>query len=415
MKRLLTLSTYIIYLLASNQSMAAELSFNAVIDLRLTYNETITSFRDGGYGKFDLNNNQALSLAQAGGSMDVAWDNGLSTHFVANAYQQNNDTKLGITEGYLKYLSLPNESGYRWQTKLGVYYPEISLENNAIAWASKNTLNSSAINTWVGEEIRLLGNEYTLVRLGKFNNSDYDLSMTIGAFINNDPSAALLAWHGWSIGNRQTLWTEKVKLPPLLALQPGNPLNGHQSTVSDPFLEVDDNLGWHTSIKITWHRQAKILLGYYNNQAKPYISEYGQYAWKTSFFHMGGEWILPENWLLTGQYLNGETLMQNHYRNNIVYNKYASSYLALSKRMKRHRYTLRLEEFSVTDKDAFAFDNNNEYGKSFTFNYTYRLSEPLFLSLEYNWINSKRPAREYANIQDKLIERQSQFSIRYFF
>ncbi|MGJ8692295.1 MAG: hypothetical protein ACSHW0_07420 [Thalassotalea sp.] len=405
----------LILLLISSQALAAEFSAQGVVDVRLTHNDTITSFRDGGYGKFDLTNGENFSLAQAGISIKAEWDSGLSAHIVANGYQQNNTTRAGLTEGYLKYLSLPNESGYRWQSKLGFFYPEISLENNAIAWASKNTLNSSAINTWIGEEVRVLGNEYSLVRLGKFHDSQFDVSGTLGVFKNNDPSGALLAWHGWTVGNRQTLWTEKVTLPPLLALQTGNPLDGQQAVASDPFYEVDNNFGWHGNAKLKWHKKGKILVGYYNNKAQPFLVEKGQYGWRTRFYHLGFEWHFTNAWQLTGQYLYGDTLMQNSDRDNIVKNDYSSAYLALSKRFKQHRYTLRVEEFSVRDKDSFAFDNNNETGNSFTVNYTYRWSKPLFLALEHNWINSTRYARAYSDQKIKLIEQQSQLSLRYFF
>ena len=263
---------------------AEEYKLRGVIDIRATVNDTITSFRDGGYGKFDLNNNENLSLAQAGGEFIIDWDSGISAHIIANTYLQNGDGNAGITEGYLKYFSVPNEYGYRWQTKLGIFYPEISLENNAIAWASKNTLNSSTLNTWIGEEIRVLGNEYTLTRLGKYHQNSYDVAFTLGGFVNNDPSGALLAWHGWTLGNRQTLWTEKVTLPPLLALEEGKPLSGKQSKQSDPFYQVGDKIGWHSNLNIKWHKQGKFSLGYYDNNADPYEISEGQYAWRTRFY-----------------------------------------------------------------------------------------------------------------------------------
>lgn len=399
----------------SFQLLAAEYNTRGIIDIRISENDSLTSYRDGGYGKFDLSNGGALSLAQAGLSFSVDWDSGLSAHLVLNGYHQNDDARVGVTEGYLKYLSLPSENGYRWQSRFGFYYPEISIENNAFAWASKYTLNSSTINTWLGEEVRVLGNEYTLTRLGKFHQHSFDIEATLGLFVNNDPTGALLSWHGWTIGNRQTLYHEQVTLPPLLALQPGNPLEGKQAIASDPFKEVDDRLGWYGSVNINWHKQGKLLVGYYDNNAKPYVIENGQYAWRTRFAHLGFEYRLVNNYLLYGQYLLGDTLMQNPLRIDVVNNDYQSAYVALSKKFTQHRVTIRAEEFSVTDLDNFAYDNNNEYGKALTFNYTYRLKQPLFLSVEHNWLNSHRPARAYVNAPIKLKEQQTQVALRYFF
>ncbi len=72
--------------------------------------------------------------------------------------------------------------------------------------------------------------------------------------------------------------------------------------------------------------------------------------------------------------------MQSKWRVDVVDNDYQASYIALSKKMQKHRLTLRLEEFSVDDNDQTFGDNNNEYGKSATGNYTYRFNKPWFLA-----------------------------------
>lgn len=393
---------------------ATEYKVHGVLDLRATSANTLESYVDGGYGKFTSGDGDNISLAQAGIELSAEWDTGISAHIVANGYSDENDTTMGITEAYLKYRSLPNSSGYRWQTKAGIFYPEISLENNAFAWASRNTLNSSAINTWLGEEIRVLGGELALTRLGKFNDSNYDISIAASGFVNNDPAGALLSWHGWTIGNRQTLWTESKAIQDFRARMPGYDLNG-QAAKSDPFLELDDNWGFHIRSKIKVHNKGQITLGYYDNKATPYMVENGQYGWRTRFTHAGFSWRLPYAIELSAQYLTGDTLMQSPLRMDVVNNDYASGYLAVSKRIKKHRFTLRLEEFSVNDNDKTIGDNNNEYGKSATSNYTYRYSKPLLLSVEYNWINSQRSARMYVGQPVQLVERQWQLAARYFF
>lgn len=394
--------------------MAAEYKMHGVLDIRATSANTLDSYVNGGYGKFTSYDGENFSLAQAGAEIIVEWDSGISANIVANAYSDENETIVGLTEAFLKYRSIPNSDGYRWQSKTGIFYPEISLENNAFAWASRNTLNSSAINTWLGEEIRVLGSELALTRLGKFHDSKVDMTFAATAFVNNDPAGALLSWHGWTVGNRQTLWTESKAIPEFAARMPGYDLNG-QAAKSDPFLELDDNWGFHLRSKIKFHRKGQITLGYYDNKATPYMVENGQYGWHTRFTHVGVSWRLPNAFELTAQYLTGDTLMQSPAKMDVVNNNYASGYVALSKRINKHRATLRLEEFSVTDNDQTIGDNNNEYGKSATANYTYRYSKPLLLSVEYNWINSHRPARMYTQQNVNLVERQWQLAARYFF
>src|SRR5258705_9405197 len=50
-------------------------------------------------------------------------------------------------------------SAFRWSIKAGAFFPPISLENTEIGWTSPWTLTPSAINAWVGEELRTIGLE----------------------------------------------------------------------------------------------------------------------------------------------------------------------------------------------------------------------------------------------------------------
>jgi len=400
--------------LSMNNALATEISVKGVIDFRLSAVDSITSYADGGHGKFGLSNNTQLSLSQLGGEFVVAWDSGLSAHLVANGYANESFTDGGLTEGYIKYRSLPNSSGYRWGNRSGAFYPKISLENNAIAWASKNTLNSSMINTWIGEEIRVLGSEFTITRLGKFNDSLFDTSLSITAFVNNDPAGSLLAWHGWTLGNQQTLWTESKQISPFPAHLPGYDLAA-QAQRSDPFLEVDNRVGYHAALEFKRRKKGHVGFGFYTNNGTPYIVKNGQYSWQTRFAHAQALWIIDKQTQFSAQYLHGDTLMQHPHRADAVNNDYQSGYVALTKRWKRHRLTGRLEGFSIEDNDPTMGDNNNEHGTSITLNYQYRLSKGWFLSGEYNVIDSHRPARQYVGQAINLTEQQLQLSARYFF
>ena len=406
-------------------AIAAEYAVHGIVDFRISQvNASDKSYLSGGSGKFGLSDSVHFSIAQIGTDLSVSWDNGLSAHTVLNVYPKatgdEEKTALGVTEAYFKYRSLPTMSGYRFQTRVGLFYPEISLENNAYAWASKNTLNSSTINTWVGEEIRVLGSEFKVTRLGKMNNDNYDLSLSVTAFINNDPAGALLAWHGWTTSNRQTLWTEKRPFPWFPARGEGQTLE-KQATRSDPFLELDDRVGYHISGKWKLKRKGQISVGYYDNKATPYEVTDGQYGWRTRFYHVGTRWRFNKNLTLTAQYLSGDTLMQNESRFDIVNNDYTSAFVALHYNWKafvsnkKHKTTLRIEDFSVTDNDNTWGDDNNENGQSLTLSHSYRLSKQWFLSAEYSLIDSYRGARFYNDQPVDLVETQYQLAARYFF
>jgi len=405
---------------------AAEYKVHGVLDIRaMNTNSLAKGYLAGGQGKFGANDGQQLSIAQAGIELSAQWENGLSAHGVFNGYFQgtsdDEDSVVGLTEAYIKYKSLPNSLGYRLQVKGGIFYPEISLENNAFAWASKNTLNSSMLNTWIGEEIRVLGSEFKVTRLGRMNDDAFDLSLSATAFVQNDPAGALLAWHGWTMSSRQTLWGETREFPWFPALDAGGDLEG-QADKSDPFLELDDDVGYHVRGAWSLHGKGELSVGYYDNMATPYMVVNGQYGWRTRFYHLGASWRLTKSLSFIAQYLSGDTLMQSHVdRHDVVNNDYASGFVSLTYKWqdiigdKKHKSTIRLEDFSVTDNDKTWGDNNNEDGQALTFNHSYHLSKHWFLLAEFNYIDSYRPARYYTNQSVDLIEKQLQLAARYFF
>ena len=46
--------------------------------------------------------------------------------------------------------------------KTGAFFPTISLENDDLGWTSPYTLTPSAINSWIGDELRTIGSEAIL-------------------------------------------------------------------------------------------------------------------------------------------------------------------------------------------------------------------------------------------------------------
>lgn len=400
--------------LLSRSVFSVQAHVSGVVDLRASYLQSTKSYADGGYGKFGLSDGSQLSLSQLGSEVILSWDSGLSAHLVANAYVNKEYSGAGLTEGFIKYKTLPNEQGYRWQNRSGMFYPNISLENNAIAWASKYTLNSSMINNWIGEEIRVLGTEFSFTRLGKFNQSNVDHIVSVTAFVNNDPAGSLLAWHGWAVGNQQTLWTQTKEIAYFPAHQLGGEL-AFQAQNSDPFLEIDNRVGYHIAYQLKRHKKGHVSAGFYNNNGTPYVVKNGQYSWRTRFAHVQGIFNVDKTLQISAQVLKGDTLMQHPHRKDAVNNDYYSAYIAVTKRWQRHRLTGRIESFSVTDNDETIGDNNNENGQSATLSYQYRLSKGWFLNAEYNVVGSTRAARQYVGEKEKLIEQQWQLGARYFF
>lgn len=401
----------IVFTLPASAS-AIEVDTKGLLDLRLSHADGLTSFVSGGQGKLQHSNGSDLSLGQLGLSNQITFNDQYSFHAVLNGFSDQEKDELGFTELFLKYRSIPDAKGFRSGVRLGLFYPAISLENHATAWSTPNTLTPSTINSWIGEEVRATGLEYTAEWLGKFRNNPYDIKLNGTLFFNNDTSGAMLSWHGWGISSRQSVLGETLPLPSTPGL---NTVLSTQARESDPFHEEDDRPGYMASIEWNLHRKGLFQLGYLDSNTNPYTETQGQYGWHTRFLFAGANWKLSPQWHLQTQFMQGDTLMQSPDRIDMVKNDYRSAFVSLGWKKGNHRINTRLEEFSVTDNDMTPGDNNDEYGKALTLSYRYRLQRQWFILGEYNWINSTRPAREYSGDDAKQIEKQVQLGIRYYF
>src|SRR5262249_17494391 len=86
----------------------------------------------------------------------------LSATVIAD-YQDDASSGLDVTEAYMDWRPIP-KSANQQQVRFGAFYPPFSLENVDLGWQSPFTYSYSAINTWLGEEIRPVGVEWSLHR-----------------------------------------------------------------------------------------------------------------------------------------------------------------------------------------------------------------------------------------------------------
>jgi len=401
------------FALLSTSIFAIEHEFKGLIDARLiSVSDDNKSYLEGDYGKYNYSADTDLTLAQLGVQYALKWENNLALHVVGNLYLDGVNNGLGLTEVFISYKSLPNQNGWRIKSKTGIFYPNISLENIATAWSTPYTLTSSSLNNWVGEELRHSGVQLSLDKLGKFSKSSHNFSFDLALFQNNDTTGAMLSWHGWTIGNRQTLLHEKLVVQPFAARE--ETLSA-QADNSDPFIELDNRWGAHFTSSWKYHNYLTVSGGIYDNNADASIVKSGQYTWDTKFKHIGIKYNFNKRIQLISQYMAGSTFMQSPYGDKVVENDFSNGFIMLRYLQNKNQYALRAEEFSVTDFDSTVGDNNNEYGKSITLSYRYRLSKRSFIHTEYNWINSSRPARWYLKQDIDLIEQQVQLAFRHYF
>lgn len=400
-----------LFILCSNR--LADAAVFAFVDTRLintrlgnspsnNSGRTDTSWLNGGIGALRYDeDSSALQLGQgilgASGALSDYWSiEGYGSIYLDNDH--TNKSALGINELFLQYRPLP-VNGYRLAAKIGAFFPELSTENTRKGWTSASVLTNSAINTWLGEEIKNIGVELSMERLGRYHSSEWDIKASASVFGFNDPAGSLLAWRGWSMHDRQIRLGETTDFARLPVFQQGRAFD-QQSSRFDPHLEIDNRPGYILGTRFSRARGVKFSFSYYNNRGDPSVLNGGQYSWKTNFSHISLSLPLPAKIKLTSQWMKGSTKMGEG-PNERVDADYQSWFSSISKRWRLWDATLRYDEFRVEDKDRTPFDNNAQHGHAWTLAFGYRFSPTMKVIVEHLEFKEKNYIRHYFGLNNR--------------
>ena len=382
-------------------------AFKGLTDLQYVYSDSENSWLDGGPDKlrYDEADNDGITLGDLGIGMTYTFNLQSKIELAAHQYMDP-DHSVEVTEAYWQYRTL-GDSAWRSRYRVGAFYPGFSVENIGPLWTSPYTLKSSAINTWIGEEMRILGVEGKWTWAGDpHNRSKHRLSAFASVFQHNDTMGAMMSWRGWSIHDRQTGINGTLPLrdlPIVLMLD--------HSDKFEPFMEIDDRPGFYVGGEWAFERKFKLQLAYYDNQADDTIRQSDQYGWRTRFTHASLHWRNNHGYELLSQYMIGDTVMVK----DAVLNDFEAAYVMVVKTWGSHRLAVRLDHFQVTDQDQTPFDYNRERGNSQTINYSYLLKVGWKFSLEGTRFFSNYEARTHFGEETRRTENQLTLSARYYF
>ncbi len=399
---------------AAAQDSGPTVDFELFTDFRLGIADGEQSWLDRGLGKGrfggDLQGNTKADfrIAEIAAliNVDFNWE---WSAFVHAKYDETQDGSVDIVEAFVKYSPSPTSST-RYNFRAGLFFPHISRENVGVAWSSPYTITPSAINSWIGEEIRTLGLEAKVSFRGEVNQVD----ITAGAFGFNDAAGTLLAFRGWALNDVKA--TAFSRLPLAFLPQIGPETNNFvaQPFFVEPVAEIDESVGFYGAVDWTYNRNWKAGAFYYDNRADPDVKEQQQYGWWTRFWNFYIEGDAFADIHLIAQYMTGNTTMGRTvpaFGTRYIDLDFTSGFVLATRKFGRQRVSARFDWFDTSDHAFVERDNNNEAGAAFTVAHSYEFNRKSSVIAEYMFVDSKRVARRDIGVEPD--QQQSIFQIAY--
>ena len=313
----------------------------------------------------------------------------------------------GLVEAFLQYQpELTPRTTLRFRA--GLFFPPTSLENTDRLWQSPYTITLSALNTWIGEEMRLTGLEAQLQ--GKIGRDDR-LDLSGAVFGVNDPAGTLLAWRGWAFGDRLTTLGEALPLPPLASFAPGGAFADQRPDGTVPTDELDQRVGWQARAR--WARPGVALVqGAYTDNGGDRGFYRGQYSWHTRFAQAGFQIRLGKTLTLVAEGAAGDTGMGPDEPGGAhVDVRFRVAYALASWARKSVRFSVRVDGFRNEDQDGTA-EPDDERGWSFTAAGFWKPRSFVRLGVEYVDVRASRPAARFSGADPDTDARRGQAEVR---
>ncbi len=341
-------------------------------------------------------------------SSRIDWTDEWSTQLNAFALPDG-ERRNGVSEAYVQWQPL---SSNRWQSRFrfGSYFPATSVENTGKGWLSPWTISFSAINSWLAEEVRNNGIEYALRFDSQLLEINYQWELSVAALMHNDVAGAALAWRGFRLTDRISVWNDELTLPPLPSREASAPFNEQADTLT-PFRENDDKVGYQ--LQFVWRRDdTQLQFSRWQNNAKPTQLIDGQYGWDTQFDQFTLKTFLFQDVFLGAQYLRGHTLMGMGNFTSVDVD-FDSHFVLLGWQGVRNQWAFRLDQFNVSDNDQTVNDNNAQDGDALTLSWRYNWSKAFSTQIEWQRVDSDRPARVYAGLAREQLETLWQLALKW--
>jgi hypothetical protein len=386
------------------------LSVTGTVSLAATDGEE--SWLDNGFGKLATSGyGDGFRVKPLLNEANLIWQPRFSwalSGTVVGAFQGGERNEAGISEAYLSYKPM-RRSTTRFSARAGLMWPPVSLEHEGADWHVRDTITPSAINSWIGEEVRPLALEGT----AGTNIGAHKLSVTAAVFAANDTSGTLLAFRGWALHNRRTLAFNAQPLPPF---EPDD--EGYQAHFTHPLLDVGfgfaDRPGYYA--KLVWQPPipVRVELFRYDNRADPeVVNEDLEWGWRTHFSNIGIAADF-EGTQFRAQAMTGRTRMgyeEPPFGRHWIDMRFRSAFLLVTRPVGKVGLAARIEAFETRHRGSWWDEEYDEDGWAATVAGK-REWGPFIGLVELIHVSSVSPAREHVGLESRQKQSRLQADLR---
>jgi hypothetical protein len=385
-------------------------SLTAVIDFRIVLTDGERSFTDGGFGRSRFGGGgRDLAVHAVPAEAELVWHGPLAWNVegtLAIAAQDEQDQPVDLIEAFATWRPVPR-GATRFSVRAGLYWPQVSLEHEGPAWQVADMITPSAINSWIGEEVKVVGLE---------GNASHPLgggrlTATLGLFGFNDTAGTLLAFRGWALHDQKTGAFSRQPLPPL-----GPDMIGAQPQWTTPTLEADHRPGFYARLAYQFIAPVSVEAFYYDNRGDPSaVTSNLQWGWRTRFLNVGARVDLGAHTRLLAQALTGSTRMgaDDAEPDEIwVDTRFRSAYLRLTHEVGPLALSGRVDLFQTRQRGEYVHADDSEDGWSLTGALDWHLTGQAQVIVEGLHIESERGARARLGLAPRQDQEVVQASMR---
>jgi hypothetical protein len=377
-----------------------DLTITGYGDLRVVAPTDQAGWLQGGLGKFRYGGGQNI-----GGEGVAQAELRLDDQFHAVTVLRAEPQTPGIVDALETYLRYDDSDAgdLSWSVKGGAFFPAISMENDDIGWTSPYTLTPSAINSWIGDELRTIGSEGTL----RWRNELGAVSLIGAVICCNDEAGTLMADHGWTMDDRPTGLLERIRLP----VQTQKLFFAPQYARTGEFDEIDGHPGWYAGASWQMPNIGKISVIRYDNEGDPTAKSLRDSGWDTRFWSAGARSAIGPL-VLIAQAMRGSTTVAGP--GFVADTKFQSAFALASYDRNDWRFSLR-EDVFATRRDGATTNTWSEDGNATTGSISWSAYDWLRLTGEVIKMNSRRGEYVPAGLGLNRGDTQVQFDSRFFF